>query len=134
MSTIEVNKPQIVECPGCKEKFELEVKQKTPKVIIEQQETTRIKEIEESKEVAKPKLLVPSDEPFYPCKDCDTMHKNPNYRQRPNKKCENCGSHNGPNNKTCKNCSSKEFEEIDEDALDELGIPRVENGSTHEHE
>lgn len=130
-----------IECPGCKHKFDkttdlsdlknvpvtkIENKAKI-KEVIEEGQTSQI--IEKEKIVEKVKI--PSDQPFYECKDCDSLHKNKNYSVRPNKKCNNCDSLNGPKNKGCKNCGNTEFEELDEDQLDDLGVPKPEE---HEHE
>lgn len=127
------------DCPNCKEKVaididKLEVKQ--PKELenttSEGQQTQQIikPEIKEIEKIVE-KVKIPSDQPFYECKDCDSLHKNKNYSVRPNKKCNNCDSLNGPKNKGCKNCGNTEFEELDEDQLDDLGIPKP---AEHEHE
>ena len=75
--------------------------------------------------------VAPSDEPYTNCKTCNGLHANSNYKTRPNKKCENCGSIHG--SKVCKNCGNSEFEEIDTDELNELGIPEP-GATTEDHE
>ena len=98
---------------------------------VQLQEPTPIEKIVE-KEVIK--SVPSSDQPYYECKDCDNMHKNPNYKIKPSQKCSNCGSLNRPKAKGCKNCGNIEFDEIDNDELNELGVPDPEiTESEHEH-
>ena len=130
-------------CPTCKKDHEVELdienltldKVTKPKIENSQVSGLQTEQIikPEIKEIEKivEKVKIPSDQPFYECKDCDALHKNKNYSVRPNKKCSNCDSLNGPKNKGCKNCGNTEFEELDEEQLDNLGVPKPEE---HEHE
>ena len=85
-----------------------------------------IKEIE--KEVIKEIKVVPSWQPNYICKgpNCNTK-KNPSYSARPKGVCSNCGQFTKEAFGTCIWCQSKDIEEIDEDKLNDLGIPTPEN-------
>ena len=85
-----------------------------------------IKEIE--KEVIKEVKVVPSWQPNYICKgpNCNTK-KNPSYSARPKGVCSNCGQFTKEAFGTCIWCQSKDIEEIDEDKLNDLGIPTPEN-------
>ena len=80
------------------------------------------------KEVIKEVKVVPSWQPNYICKgpNCNTK-KNPSYSARPKGICSNCGQFTKEAFGTCIWCQSKEIEEIDEDKLNELGIPTPEN-------
>ena len=136
------------DCPHCKEKIDFD----PDKLKFEERKNNELKnmytsgqttqQIEqkpepEIKEVIK--AVSPADEPFYSCKNgnCDIgMHKNPNYSKKPNKKCKNCDSLNG--SKKCKNCGNsdkEEFEDIDDEDLESLGIPMpAEQEHNHDHE
>ena len=74
---------------------------------------------------------IPSYLPKYKCKNCDTNHKNPNYTHRPKGKCKNCDQFSKDATGKCPWCDKEEIEPIDEDDLDELGIPEPEE---HIHE
>lgn len=119
-------------CPGCGKDHpvaididKLEIKQ--PDISLKnvntatEQTTVQVEPIKEPE----PKLVrIPAkDEPFYECKDCNKPHENKHYTERPNQKCTNCDSLNGSSRKACKTCGNKEFEELDEDKLNDLGIP-----------
>lgn len=80
----------------------------------------------------KPKVItkIPSYIPNYKCKNCGNNHKNKDYSVRPKFKCSKCGQFS-PDGELCAWCKSKEFDEIDEEELDDLGIPEPEE---HEHE
>lgn len=80
------------------------------------------------KEVEKVVKVVPSWQPNYICKgpNCNTK-KNPSYSSRPKGVCSNCGQFTKEAFGTCIWCQSKEIEEIDEDKLNDLGIPTPEN-------
>jgi len=100
--------------------------------------TVLIKPEDKPKPEIKIETVSPSDEPYYACKNgnCDKgLHKNPNYSKKPKEKCENCGTSNGI--KKCKNCGNidpEEFETLDEDKLNELGIPEPVDHSEHGHD
>ena len=108
------------DCPHCKEKVaididKLEVKQ--PKTLehasSESQVTQTIEKEPEVKEVIKEVEKIPSNIPNYQCKDgrCGNVHPNPDYHDRPTKKCENCGQFS--TSETCIWCNGKDFEDID---------------------
>ena len=80
------------------------------------------------KEVIKEVKVVPSWQPNYICKgpNCNTK-KNPSYSARPKGVCSNCGQFTKESFGTCIWCQSKDIEEIDEDKLNDLGIPTPEN-------
>ena len=102
---------------------ELEIKGNNQTMQIQKPE---IKEIE--KEVIKEVKVVPSWQPNYICKgpNCNTK-KNPSYSARPKGVCSNCGQFTKEAFGTCIWCQSKDIEEIDEDKLNDLGIPTPEN-------
>lgn len=133
-------------CPHCKKEHtasfdldKLDIKTPTSPLINavatgNPQQLLEPKEI--IKEVEKITKVSPSDEPFFSCANgnCSKgLHKNPNYSKAPNKKCKNCDSLNG--NKKCKNCGNsdeEEFEELDNNELENLGIPLPEE-KEHDH-
>ena len=80
------------------------------------------------KEIVKEIKVVPSWQPEYICKgpNCNTK-KNPNYTVRAKGICNNCGQFSKEAFGTCIWCKSKDLEEVDEDKMDELGIPTPEN-------
>ena len=136
------------DCPHCKKSFEsshdmdnIEPAINKGQIKEVQSTTNQVLETVEPKIIEKEviKAVSPADEPFYTCKNgnCDVgMHKNPNYSKKPNKKCKNCDSLNG--SKKCKNCGNsdkEEFEDIDDEDLESLGIPMpVEQEHNHDHE
>ena len=81
-------------------------------------------ESKEVKEITKEIKVVPSWQPNFICKgpNCNTK-KNPAYTSRPKGICSNCGQFTKEAYGTCIWCQSKEIEELDNDKLDELGIP-----------
>ena len=133
-------------CPDCKHKFESSHEMEGVEPIRNEGKIKEIKSsqqiLEEPKEVIKEVIKIekvaPSDSPFYTCSDgnceMDGLHKNKNYTKRPKEKCKNCESLNG--SKKCKNCGNKdenEFETLEADELDDLGIPEpLEKEHTHE--
>ena len=80
------------------------------------------------KEIVKEIKVVPSWQPNYICKgpNCNTK-KNPSYSARPKGICSNCGQFTKEAFGTCIWCQSKDIEELDEDKLNDLGIPTPEN-------
>ena len=133
------------DCPNCKEKVSIDIdklEMKAPKELQNAStETNQVlleKPKPEIKEVIKIEKVAPSDSPFYTCSDgnceMDGLHKNKNYTKRPKEKCKNCESLNG--SKKCKNCGNKdenEFETLEAEELDDLGIPEpLEKEHTHE--
>ena len=142
MAKLELTIPKGYKCKNgiCEQDLELEidVPEKNPTVTripeIEikgnnqtmQIQKPEIKEIE--KEVIKEVKVVPSWQPNYICKgpNCNTK-KNPSYSSRPKGVCSNCGQFTKEAFGTCIWCQSKDIEEIDEDKLNDLGIPTPEN-------
>ena len=90
----------------------------------------------EIKEVIKEKVVAPAHIPAYKCKDgnCGQIHKNPNHFSKIKGKCENCGQFTDDINGPCVWCNSKEIEELDEDELNDLGIPEPKEADPHIHE
>lgn len=130
-------------CPHCKKDVsididKLEVKTEAKPLLsnastLVQTQVLEQKPVETIKE--KIKTVAPSDEPYYHCEgeNCMGLHKNPNYKVRPNKKCTNCSTLNSPKAKGCKNCKKDEFDELTDEDLDELEIPKPEMHD-HSHE
>jgi len=139
-----------VDCPHCKQKHDAEIdidnlKINTPEIpkvtnVTSNQQVQQVQEqpVPQIKEVIKEKKVVSSDQPFFECKDCDSLHKNPNYKDAPKKRCANgdCGTLNKSKAKGCKNCGSSEFEEdeLTDEELQEIGIPIPESHEGHNHE
>ena len=128
-------------CPHCKKGFESaheldNLEPKIPQGKIKSIENTPqvMQQVEpEIKEVIKEVTKIPSFIPQYKCKDgrCGNIHPNPDYTTRPNKKCENCGQFNAGD--TCIWCGNKEFEELDDEELNDMGIP-TPKPFEHDHE
>ena len=144
MQEVEVNKEKDVTCPHCQKDFTLNVKQKKPKMVIEENNTLTVAQsatgpitvpLSPAPEPPRPKTVIESHIPAYKCPDgnCGQIHKNKNYKQRPKGKCTNCQQFNKEDKGTCPWCDKPEVEPIEEDELDDLGIPRPE-GHTHEEE
>ena len=142
MPKLELTIPKGYKCKNgvCEQELELEIDvpevnptvKRIPELEIkgnnQSQQTIKpeIKEIE--KEVIKEVKVVPSWQPNYICKgpNCNTK-KNPSYSSRPKGVCSNCGQFTKESFGTCIWCQSKDIEEIDEDKLNDLGIPTPEN-------
>ena len=127
MSTIETKE---VECPGCKQKIDVEVQRSKPKVVIQEQTTETIKEIHDHSHEPKPfqdphKTIaenMPSGVNFTRCKDGNCGHtviKNAKGLTTEFKTCTNCGDNtNSKKAKICKTCGKKPDEEDDWDESD----------------
>ncbi len=123
-------------CPTCKKDHEasfdidkLEVKNTVP--ALTNVSTTGIDQILEPPKVeTKIVTKIPSYIPKYKCKDCNENHKNKDYTQKPKFKCDKCGQFS-PDGQTCLWCDNKEFEELSEEDLEDLGIAEP---LEHEHE
>jgi len=61
------------------------------------------------------------------------MHKNPNYTKQIKGKCTNCGQFTSNTDSECPFCNKKEYDEMDEDELKELGIPEPLDKDIHDH-
>ena len=97
--------------------------------LIQQEPKKEIKEIEKLIKV------VPSWMPNYICKgpNCNTK-KNPAYTSAPKGKCSNCGQFTKEAFGTCIWCQSKEIEQLDEDELNNLGIPSPDDNKPDSEE
>jgi len=129
-------------CPKCKHQFESEKemeglepsknKGKIEKIIsTEKEEKPEVKEV--IKEVVK--TQTPAHIPSFKCKDgnCGLMHKNPNYTKKIKGKCTNCGQFTSNTDSECPFCNQKEYDEIEEDELKDLGIPEPLDKEIHDH-
>ena len=123
-------------CPTCKKDHEasfdidkLEVKNTVP--ALTNVSTTGIDQILEPPKVeTKIVTKIPSYIPKYKCKDCNENHKNKDYTQKPKFKCDKCGQFS-PDGQTCLWCDNKEFEELSDEDMEDLGIAEP---LEHEHE
>jgi len=132
-------------CPGCGDTLKIP-KRPATHTIYEQDNDRTVNKLDELEKLVKEKLLSPPKEPekkekeilvpnympSYVCKGegCEG-HDNPNYRRRVEKRCTNCNMWGGPKNaKKCAMCGSTDFEDVDEEELDTLGIPKP--GHSHE--
>lgn len=111
-----------VECPGCKQKIDVEIQRSKPKVIIQEKETEIVKENNITTHENHTHAL-PANDPhlemaknmpkgfnFATCKDgnCGTIVKNPNGLETSFKTCPNCGDNtNRKAAKICKTCGKK---------------------------
>ena len=124
-------------CPGCKKDHEAEFdldKLDIKKVEVPELRNTRLEsvQIEKPQEKIVEKIKIPSNIPKYKCKNCNKNHKNPDYHKKPQYKCSNCGQFSTTDDE-CIWCNNKEFDEIDEDELKELGIDEPDE-EEHDHE
>jgi hypothetical protein len=128
-------------CPNCKKDHEaafdvdnMDIKKVEVPIIRNatvqggQETIQQIKEVEKIVE----KFKVPSNIPKYKCKNCDKNHKNKDYHEPPKFKCANCGQFSSSGDE-CIWCDGKEFDELDEDELEDLGIPEPKE-EEHDHE
>lgn len=84
----------------------------------------------------KEKVIVQSYEPKYHCPDgnCEIgVHKNENYKERPAKKCTTCDQFAPKRAKKCAWCGESDFDELSDDDLDDLKIPKPAHEG-HDHE
>lgn len=128
------------DCPTCKKSHPVEIdidnldikKVEIPKMRVSSIESGQMtQQIEPQKEKIKEVLKIPSYIPKYKCKNCDSNHKNKAYTNMPKARCTNCGQFSPDGTGSCPWCESKDFEELDNEDLKELGIPEPEE---HEHE
>ena len=129
-------------CPDCKKKFESEheleglepIKHKGKIKEVDSDSTVQLQmekpEVQE-KIVEKVVEVAPSYMPAFSCKgkDCDG-HQNQNYKQRPKGKGKTCDQFSKEKDGRCTWCGKSEIEELDDEKLDEIGIPMPEH--THE--
>ena len=135
---------EIIDCPQCKGKVKVEVEREpaTVKVnkgftaedlepIIERAiEKKMPKQKEEPAKPKDPEIHIPSYMPKHVCKGkgCEG-HENKGYRLRVKKKCTNCDQFASENTGKCTWCGQNDFDDVDDDTLDDLGIPKPE----HDH-
>ena len=132
------------DCPHCKKDITLDSEKmkivNSPKLVESAtQQQAQILEKPEVKEVIKEviKTQTPAHIPSFKCKDgnCGLIHKNPNYTKQIKAKCTNCGQFTGNTDSECPFCNQKEYENLSEDDLNDLGIPKpLEKEHDHESE
>ena len=127
--------------PDCTHPHEMEIEYTEPKLpkasttISETSSPTTTVLVQQEKPAATIEKVidkVPSHIPAYKCKNCGDNHKNTNYTQRPKGKCTNCGQFAKDEKGSCPWCN-QEVEPIDENELEDLGIPSPE-AVEHMHE
>lgn len=101
-----------VTCPGCSQQIGIADPPEVQENIMLRQQ------VEELKKIPKVQSFVPG----LRCNDCNEVHPNPNYKQRPKGKCNNCGQFSSKKEGKCPWCKQDEIEEIDKDELENLGI------------
>jgi len=134
-------------CPECKHDFKhkaqfdidkLEVKQlQTAETSNPSTTTQTTVQVEKPKPEVIVKTQTPAHIPSFKCKDdnCGLMHKNPNHTKQIKGKCTNCGQFTGDVNSECPFCNQKEYDDLSQDDLDDLGIPKpLEKEHDHESE
>jgi len=132
---------QETKCPHCKKDIEMETdidnlkiddkKVKTNSTVQPEPDKPEVTEV--IKEVTK--TQTPAHIPSFKCKDgnCGLMHKNPNYTKKIKGKCTNCGQFTANTDSECPFCNQKEYDEINEDDLKDLGIPEPLDKDIHDH-
>ena len=139
MAKLDLTIPKGYKCKNgvCEQDLELEIDVPEIKPIVSRLAEVEIKgfnQVQESKpqivekEIEKIVKVVPSWQPNFICKgpNCNTK-KNPAYTSRPKGVCANCGQWSKESFGTCIWCQSKDIEELDNDKLNDLGIPTPEN-------
>lgn len=139
MAKLDLTIPKGYKCKNgvCEQDLELEIDVPEIKPIVSRLAEVEIKgfnQVQESKpqivekEIEKIVKVVPSWQPSFICKgpNCNTK-KNPAYTSRPRGVCANCGQFTKEAFGTCIWCESKDIEELDNDKLNDLGIPTPEN-------
>ena len=134
----------MTKCTNCDKDHEVEIeldnielkKPQTPKMQVKEIEGEPSTEPQKEKIVTKTEYKIPSHIPSSTCANgsCGKNHPNKNYQNAPNQKCENCGQFSF-DSKNCPFCGNEDFEEIDKEMLDELGIPLPQvHDHDHDHE
>ena len=139
MAKLDLTIPKGYKCKNgvCEQDLELEIDVPEIKPVVSRQAEVEIKgfnQVQESKpqivekEIEKLIKVVPSWQPNFICKgpNCNTK-KNPAYTSRPKGVCANCGQFTKESFGTCIWCESKDIEELDNDKLNDLGIPTPES-------
>ena len=139
MAKLDLTIPKGYKCKNgvCEQDLELEIDVPEIKPIVSRLSEVEIKgfnQVQESKpqivekEIEKIVKVVPSWQPNFICKgpNCNTK-KNPAYTSRPKGVCANCGQWSKESFGTCIWCQSKDIEELDNEKLNDLGIPTPES-------
>jgi hypothetical protein len=139
LAKLDLTIPKGYKCKNgvCEQDLELEIDVPEIKPIVSRLAEVEIKgfnQVQESKpqivekEIEKLIKVVPSWQPNFICKgpNCNTK-KNPAYTSRPKGVCANCGQFTKESFGTCIWCESKDIEELDNDKLNDLGIPTPES-------
>ena len=139
MAKLDLTIPKGYKCKNgvCEQDLELEIDVPEIKPIVSRLAEVEIKgfnQVQESKpqivekEIEKLIKVVPSWQPNFICKgpNCNTK-KNPAYTSRPKGVCANCGQFTKESFGTCIWCESKDIEELDNDKINDIGIPTPEN-------
>ena len=139
MAKLDLTIPKGYKCKNgvCEQDLELEIDVPEIKPIVSRLAEVEIKgfnQVQESKpqivekEIEKIVKVVPSWQPNFICKgpNCNTK-KNPAYTSRPKGVCANCGQWSKESFGTCIWCQSKDIEELDNEKLNDLGIPTPES-------
>ncbi len=133
------------DCPHCKKDITLDSEKMkvtnqpltvdTATAQSQQIITTEVKAEPEIKEVIKEVVKIPSHIPKFKCKngDCGKMHENEDYTSKITAKCENCGQFTANTSDPCPFCNKTDYEDLDEDELNDLGIPQPNEGDKHSH-
>lgn len=148
MAKLDLTIPKGYKCKNgvCEQDLELEIDVPEIKPLIQRVPEIEIKGLNQNhtqeskpqiieKEIEKIVKVVPSWQPNFICKgpNCNTK-KNPSYTSRPKGICSNCGQFTKEAFGTCIWCQSKEIDELDDDKLNELGIPTPENNKEDSEE
>jgi hypothetical protein len=83
------------------------------------------------------KAMVPRHIPRYSCAsgNCNQpggLHSNDNYTERPSKKCSQCDQFQPSFARVCPWCGNDDFDDLTDDDLDGLNIPKPTGMHTHE--
>ena len=115
--------------PDCTHPHEMEIEYSEPKIpkasttIVSSASPNQTVMLEPPVVETKTIEKIPSHLPKYKCKNCDTYHENKTFK-RPKGKCENCGQFAQEDKGHCPTCAEGELEPIDDEELDDLGIPK----------
>ena len=139
MAKLDLTIPKGYKCKNgvCEQDLELEIDVPEIKPLVSRLPEVEIKGLNQvveskpqiiEKEIEKLVKVVPSWQPNFICKgpNCNTK-KNPAYTSRPKGVCANCGQFTKESFGTCIWCQSKDIEELDNEKLNDLGIPTPES-------
>ena len=139
MAKLDLTIPKGYKCKNgvCEQDLELEIDVPEIKPLVSRLPEVEIKGLNQvveskpqiiEKEIERLVKVVPSWQPNFICKgpNCNTK-KNPAYTSRPKGVCANCGQFTKESFGTCIWCESKDIEELDNEKLNDLGIPTPES-------